>query len=239
MLARTEPLRRGPRGQGCDIREVASAKSRSFFLRWITADPSPWGNFTPPMKQECGETLGDLEPVYHLLMITGEITLRELHSTNETRVLRDPGRSWVCLPPAFDYGWNHPATGCDTCQLRQEKNCEKKGAIWNVKRTRTVKEQLDRRCRKTRLKMKHLEQMKETYKVLHLTVPIRRELESKKVQEKAWKGNNEKRKEPYCVPTTIKQLRRLRKSLKRSIWKKLLEMLKGTEPWRRARWTMA
>ena len=25
--------------------------SRSFFLRWITADPSPWGNFTPPAKQ--------------------------------------------------------------------------------------------------------------------------------------------------------------------------------------------
>ena len=24
---------------------------RSFFLRWITADPSPWGNFTPPAKQ--------------------------------------------------------------------------------------------------------------------------------------------------------------------------------------------
>ena len=27
------------------------------------------------MKQECGETLGDLEPVYHRLTITGEITL--------------------------------------------------------------------------------------------------------------------------------------------------------------------
>ena len=24
--------------------------SRSFFLQWITADPSPWGNFTPPTK---------------------------------------------------------------------------------------------------------------------------------------------------------------------------------------------
>ena len=37
---------------------------RSFFLRWITADPSLWGNFTPPRKQQCGETLGELEPVY-------------------------------------------------------------------------------------------------------------------------------------------------------------------------------
>ena len=24
--------------------------SGPFFLRWITADPSPWGNFTPPTK---------------------------------------------------------------------------------------------------------------------------------------------------------------------------------------------
>ena len=30
---------------------VASLWSRSFFLWWITADPSPWGNFTPPTKQ--------------------------------------------------------------------------------------------------------------------------------------------------------------------------------------------
>ena len=27
---------------------VAALRSRSFFLRWITADPSPWGNLTPP-----------------------------------------------------------------------------------------------------------------------------------------------------------------------------------------------
>ena len=27
------------------------------------------------MKQQCAETLGDLEPVYHLFTITGEITL--------------------------------------------------------------------------------------------------------------------------------------------------------------------
>ena len=27
------------------------------------------------MKQECGESLGDLEPVYHLFTIMGEITL--------------------------------------------------------------------------------------------------------------------------------------------------------------------
>ena len=40
--------------RGCDTdiyiyMYVASLWSRSFFLRWITADPSPLGNFTPPM----------------------------------------------------------------------------------------------------------------------------------------------------------------------------------------------
>ena len=48
-------------------------KAGLFFLRWITADPSPWGNFTPPTKHYCGETLGDLEPVYDLFTIMGEI----------------------------------------------------------------------------------------------------------------------------------------------------------------------
>ena len=31
-------------------RYVMFSWNRSFFLRWITADPSPWGNFTPPTK---------------------------------------------------------------------------------------------------------------------------------------------------------------------------------------------
>ena len=38
--------------RGCDTEMyVTSLWIRSFFLRWITADPSPWGNFTPPTKQ--------------------------------------------------------------------------------------------------------------------------------------------------------------------------------------------
>ena len=49
----------------------------SFFLRRITADPSPWENFTPPMKHECGETLGNLKPVYDLFPITSEFALPE------------------------------------------------------------------------------------------------------------------------------------------------------------------
>ena len=62
--------------RGCDTDvHVAALWSRSFFLRWITADPSPWGNFTPPTKNECGETLGDLEPVYDLFPITSNFAL--------------------------------------------------------------------------------------------------------------------------------------------------------------------
>ena len=64
---------------------VASLWSRSFFLRWITADPSPWGNFTPPTKYECGETLGDLEPVYDLFSITSEFGLPAAVTLCETR----------------------------------------------------------------------------------------------------------------------------------------------------------
>ena len=58
-------------------RRVASPYSRSFFLRWISADPSPWGKFSPPVKQECGETLGDLEAVYYLFTIASEIILSQ------------------------------------------------------------------------------------------------------------------------------------------------------------------
>ena len=74
------------------------------------------------MKYECGETLRALEPVYHLFPTTSEFTvlavtdiitcgvfvkqvvfltvnhrgplpLREVHSTDEIRVWRDPGGS--------------------------------------------------------------------------------------------------------------------------------------------------
>ncbi len=41
------------------------------------------------------------------------LPLKELHSTGETIVWRDPGGSWACLPPVYDCVWNHLATGCD------------------------------------------------------------------------------------------------------------------------------
>ncbi len=50
-------------------------KAGLFFLRCITADPSPSGNFTPPTKRYCEETLGDLEPIHDLFTVMGEIIL--------------------------------------------------------------------------------------------------------------------------------------------------------------------
>ena len=42
----------------------------------------------------------------------GPLPFRELHSTDETIVWRDPGGSWVCLRPISDYKWIHPSRGC-------------------------------------------------------------------------------------------------------------------------------
>ncbi len=41
----------------------------------------------------------------------GPLPLRELHSTDETIVWRDPGGSWACLRPVSDYEWIHPSRG--------------------------------------------------------------------------------------------------------------------------------
>ena len=40
----------------------------------------------------------------------GPLPLRELHSTDETIVWRDPGGSWACLWPVYNYEWiNSPS----------------------------------------------------------------------------------------------------------------------------------
>ena len=71
---------------------VVSFWSRPFFLRWITADPSPWRNFTPPTKQWCGETLGDLS----LFTIRSEFTLPE--AVPHTCMVCVEQATWRSLP---------------------------------------------------------------------------------------------------------------------------------------------
>ena len=43
-------------------------------------------NFTPPTKHECGETLGDLEPVHDPFLITSELASPE--AVKQTRIRR-------------------------------------------------------------------------------------------------------------------------------------------------------
>ena len=50
----------------------------------------------------------------------GPLPLRELHSTDETLVWRDPGGSWACLRPVYHYGWNHPVRVAVTCHLHRK-----------------------------------------------------------------------------------------------------------------------
>ena len=67
----------------------------------------------------------------------GPLPLKELHSTGETIVWRDPGGSWACLPPV--YKCNHPATVCDTCGIHPEQHTKKRGALGNTKNTKITR----------------------------------------------------------------------------------------------------
>ena len=119
---------------------VESLWNRSF-LWWITTEPSPWGKSTPSttvmwvIKPVCDRATDHVKSpgqrlwprqnndvfVKQVVVLTvnhrGLLPLRELHSTDETIVWRDPGGSWACLPPVYDYGWNHPSRGCESRYL--------------------------------------------------------------------------------------------------------------------------
>ncbi len=65
--------------------------------------------------------------VFHTVNHRGPLPLKELHSTGETIVWRDPGGSWACLPPVYDCVWNHlpQAVTCGLppkSTLRREKH---------------------------------------------------------------------------------------------------------------------
>ena len=69
--------------------------------------------------------------VFHTVNHRGPLPLKELHSTGETIVWRDPGGSWACLPPVYNYEWNHPATGCDMWTT-PKKHTKKRETIRNA-----------------------------------------------------------------------------------------------------------
>ena len=63
---------------------------------------------------------------FHMVNYRGPLPLKELHSAGETIVQRDPGGSWACLPPVYDYVWNHTATCCNICRTCPKKQLRKK-----------------------------------------------------------------------------------------------------------------
>ena len=75
--------------------------------------------------------------VFRMVNHRGPLPLKELHSTGETIVWRDPGGSWACLPPV--YKCNHPATVCDTCGIHPEQHTKKRGAPGNTKKTQITR----------------------------------------------------------------------------------------------------
>ena len=76
--------------------------------------------------------------VFHTVNHREPLPLKELHSTGETIVWRDPGGSWACLLPVYDRVWNHPATGCDMWTT-PEKHTKKRETLGNANQNKTIR----------------------------------------------------------------------------------------------------
>ena len=78
--------------------------------------------------------------VFHTVYHRGPLPLKELHSTGETIVWRDPGGSWACLPPVYDCVWNHPATACE-CDMwtTPEMHTKKRETLGNANQNKTTR----------------------------------------------------------------------------------------------------
>ena len=68
----------------------------------------------------------------------GPLPLRELHSTGETIVWRDPGGSWACLPPVYVCELYHQATGCEMWTT-PEKHTKKRETLRNANQHKTTR----------------------------------------------------------------------------------------------------
>ncbi len=79
--------------------------------------------------------------VFHTVNHRGPLPLKELHSTGETIVWRDPGGSWACLPPVYVCVWNHPATGCDMWTT-PEKHTKRRETLENANQNKTTRKKL-------------------------------------------------------------------------------------------------
>ena len=78
------------------------------------------------------------QAVFHTVNHRGPLPLKELHSTGETIVWRDPGGSWACLPPVYVCVWDHLATGCDMWTT-PEKHTERRQTLGNTNQNKTTR----------------------------------------------------------------------------------------------------
>ena len=93
-------------------------------------------------KKQCSRTQTSgifvKQVVFHMVNHRGPLPLKELHSTGETIVWRDPGGSWACLPPVYNCVWNHPATGCDMWTT-SEKHTKRRETLGNANHNKTTR----------------------------------------------------------------------------------------------------
>ena len=94
----------------------------------------------------------------------GPLPLKELHSTGETIVWRDPGGSWACLPPVYICVWNHAATVCDMWTT-PEKHTERRETLGNTNQNKTTKRAGYKKVYENNNQRKHSE-LKEPHETL-------------------------------------------------------------------------
>ena len=76
--------------------------------------------------------------VFHTVNHHGPLPLRELHSTGETIVWRDPGGPWACLPPVYICVRNHTATGCNM-STTPEKHTKRRETLGNANQNKSTR----------------------------------------------------------------------------------------------------
>ena len=139
--------------------------------------------------------------VFHTVNHRGPLPLKELHSTGETIVWRDPGGSWACLPPV--YKCNQLATVCDTYVEYTPNSTLRREEPWETLKDQNHKKKswgVGRRSVSKRPQRKHSE-WKEPYEMLNRAKPLSNNNSwAEEGQRKSPKINQSNRKRPLWKP---------------------------------------